>query len=120
MQRGLSSRQFINAINEDIKGEMRVLGTRFVDNAIDLCLSVEEKLKTSNTTNNYNPALKYPQTAYPSSSNQTHRPSPQNSYSNRTHPIIFLTYGEIRRISEKELQYKRERGLCLDVMIGRP
>nr|AEV42261.1 hypothetical protein [Beta vulgaris] len=115
----IAQAQFISKLKEEIKNEMRI----------------EEKLNRRGgrrweprPSNNYSPNTHTTPNSSQTFRTQTqtylppkHPAPPQSVFSSpsivspaktKTHIPIARPYGEIRRLSEKELQHKRERGLC--------
>lgn len=143
----IAQAQFVSKLKEEIKNEVRVMGPRSLDHAMELAVQIEEKLNhkpkkkweskvSSHSAHNpltyspkpsysakptypYNPSTQ-PHTSYnpfpaPShhSSTSINSPSSYTSPNKTQNPLpIAKPFGEIRRLSEKELQYKREHGLC--------
>lgn len=131
---------WFSGLKEDIKTEMTFIGPRSLDHAIELGVQIEAKLnfgpkKKWESKGSYaahigrvkpiipqfihkNPTNTYPyQTHLPSYSNSlVYSPKFQNStYLATKNPNsipVAKPFGDVRRLGEKELQYKRERGLC--------
>lgn len=120
--------QFLNGLKNEIRAEVRLLGPVSVDHAIELALMMEDKLCLGS---NYKGDWKGPGSGrsnfssglsnYSSNRSQTTYSSPAKT--NRSYAASTMTtcsspmpvawpVGEIRRLSEKELQAKREKGLC--------
>ncbi|XP_057252211.1 uncharacterized protein LOC130592079 [Beta vulgaris subsp. vulgaris] len=122
--------QFLNGLKKEIRAEVRVLGPRFLEQAMDLALKVEEKSK-------YFPSHRGNTGSYKSQGpfqNMVNRPSPstqltplaQNRNFNlpptQKNPSLpstshnphtqTRTFNRPRRLTETELQYRRENNLC--------
>ncbi|KAL2894117.1 Retrotransposon-derived protein PEG10 [Bienertia sinuspersici] len=123
--------QFVNGLKDDIKAEVRVLGPKTLDQAMDLAMKIEEKGRVGSNnpkwrgpgpnsykgTNSPNSNFTYPKTSAPSISPLSSYPpsvnsSPYYSYQRSLGNPATKPVGEVRRLSEKELQEKREKGLC--------
>lgn len=131
--------QFINGLKDDIRAEVRVMGPRSLDHAMDLAVKVEDKLQcgmrkraeTKGTGASYFSTMSYsPQSgnhSYSSFKSQASSISPSarslSSYSqgstnstestNRSpHSIPVARPVEVKRLSDKEFQLKREKGEC--------
>ena len=119
--------QFINGLKEEVRAEIRLLGPITLDHAMDLAAKVEEKLRIGpprkNTAQTQTfPFLKqnpkslntFPPSSYstnlPTSSQNQITPHPQNRTFTPTN--LNQKSGEIRRLTEREVQQKREKGLC--------
>lgn len=126
--------QFLNGLKEEIKVEVRLLGPKNLDNAMDLALMVEDKLRvgaskkseqrgghsvfnrgsytpsnvtvpsrgnfSNSTTGSVSP------TSYSQASSATSSPGGNRSF------ISGKSGGEVRRLSDAEMQVKRAKGLC--------
>lgn len=123
--------QFLNGLRDDIRAEVRLLGPLTVDHAMELAHMVEEKFKHSKQRGEMKTGLTtftkpFPYggssaLTSPRSSATSYTTSPK-SFSPRTYsgyaPSSISTAsspkpgGEIRRLSDKELQEKRSKGLC--------
>ncbi|KAJ9542106.1 hypothetical protein OSB04_028612 [Centaurea solstitialis] len=131
---------FINGLKTEIRAEVRVIGPITLDQAMDLAVRVEEKLKLgtgrkmevrTNSTGIGNFTNRSP--TAPSFSTTQGRYSFASSNLNSKFPVSTPvarplsttvpslgdsqktnngSIGEVRRLSDKELQQKRERGLC--------
>lgn len=127
--------QFINGLKNDIRAEVRVFGPRSLDHAMALALNVEETIRTIpirknetraysspygfgstttkvsttpvTTTNSsrFSPFSPSPSSPWPSSPSTT-RTNNQTPSSGST--ASSKVTGEVRRLSDKELQQKRE------------
>lgn len=126
--------QFLNGLKEEIKVEVRLLGPKNLDNAMDLALMVEDKLRVgaskrieqrsgqSVVSRSYNTPSSAVVSNRGSFSNYSTGSTSPSLYSqaSATSPSIgggrgFLSSkanGEIRRLSDAEMQLKREKGLC--------
>ena len=117
--------QFINGLKEEIRAEIRLLGPITLDHAMELAAKIEEKLRIGPSRKHSaqyqtSPFSKYnPKTlnTFPSSSYSTSLPiSTQNQITPQiktyTSTNIHHKPGEIRRLTEREVQQKREKGLC--------
>ncbi|KAL4557226.1 hypothetical protein LXL04_035399 [Taraxacum kok-saghyz] len=115
--------QFVNGLQTEIRAEVRLVGPQIVDHTMSLALKVEEKIRSQ-------PSRKLPssqwgntqkQTSTPSmitplkttfsfqtSTNPSTKPHTGNQFTGRTNSFG----GEIRRLTDKELQAKRDKGLC--------
>lgn len=120
--------QYINGLKEEIRADVRILNPQTLDHAMELSMRVEEKFRLGPKPKGFtNPSTW--KTPNPIQRAYTSPPfSPlQNTFSNKT-PITRNTpsqntttqnttattrpTGEVRRLSEKELKEKREKGLC--------
>lgn len=134
--------QFINGLESEIRAEVRVLGPRNLEHAMDLALKLEEKQRStaghrfesrSTTTATGSSGNFSPRTSPFQAVPNLNRLNPTTSISANQHGVplgqpttgtnvtnktevgvseVHKTGGEVRRLSEKELQSKRERGLC--------
>lgn len=122
--------QFLNGLKEEVKVEVRLLGPRNLDHVMDLALMVEDKLKiwsNKKTESRYSPSFRSLSSYAPSppfrSNGSTYSSgsvSPRTTVNSGmsmaltagSSPFPIKSKGEIRRLSDKELQSKRERGLC--------
>ncbi|KAL4567338.1 hypothetical protein LXL04_022921 [Taraxacum kok-saghyz] len=105
--------QFINGLKNEIRAEVRVMGPRSLDQAMELAVKIEDKV---------NPTLFRPTFAKStqSTTNLQNHSSSFSSSSSGTHPTVKPLFTgsyskpirETRRLSEKELQEKKDRGLC--------
>ena len=131
---------FLNGLREDIKTELRVQNPRDVDQAMDLAIRVEDRIRAGSAsrprpsyvtkpypphfnpnTNPHSSANPY-QPTYPAQSpsllsypGPSHAPHPNRSLPPNPTPRTQNTStipGAIRRSTDQELQHKRERGLC--------
>ena len=132
---------FLNGLREDIKTELRVQNPRDVDQAMDLAIRVEDRIRAGSVSRprpNYNPK---PFTTHPSPNTYPHLPNTSHSLNyptpSRQHQLTYPSPplqsqqtrftppnhntrppttsqnpGAIRRLTDQELQHKRERGLC--------
>lgn len=122
--------KFISGLKEGVKNELWVTGPRTLELAMDQAMRIEIKQRSMCRNNNLpyssigsvrsyqpNTISKFPTPAqsaystYSTASNTLTSPSKTQSTITRTLPIA-KPIGELRRLSEKELQFKRERGLC--------
>lgn len=104
---------FVNGLKKEIKAEIRILGPQTLDQAMDLAVKIEEKLNPSQIKSS------------------SGKPTVSTMWqSNRSNPLTFTQTGtqpanktiggggnskpikEIRRLTEKELQDKKDKGLC--------
>lgn len=133
----IAQAQFISKLKDDIKNELRILGPKSLDHAMDLAVQIEAKLSynpkkrwegrsfhSGSPTQLYTPSNHSQKSTYSSPSTHSvfstssvasphyHPNSTQPPRSTQSHIPIAKPVGEIRRLSDKELQYKRERGLC--------
>nr|ACY01928.1 hypothetical protein [Beta vulgaris] len=138
----IAQAQFVSKLKEEIKNEVRIMGPSSLDHAMELAVQVEEKLNhrpkkkweskassySAHNPNSYIPkptlsakptySFNYPTQTHNTPYNQFPAPSHHSSTSinspnkPKTTLPIAKPFGEIRRLSEKELQYKREHGLC--------
>lgn len=127
----LSLGQFLNRLREDIRAEVRLLSPLTVDHAMELAHMVEEKLKLTNPkgdgktglspitrpVSSWSPSvLTSPRSVAGSfvSSPKSFSPTAQSGYSQTgmSTESSPKPMGDIRRLSEKELQEKRAKGLC--------
>lgn len=127
MSEELSLGQFLNGLRDDIKSEVRLLCPLTVDHAMELAHMVEEKLKWGKgkgelrygMSSGYKPS-NYVGQLSPRSNSSSVAPSmksyttySQSRISTESSPIpVAKPMGEVRRLSEKELQDKRSKGLC--------
>lgn len=124
--------QFINGLKDDVKSEVRVLGSLNLDHAMELAIMVEEKLRSSVSRHTImtSSSLSYSGNFY-SSSPKSHSSVPSSSsrsvYSHSSSspfsfpsPTVRSTgslpvakpVGEFKRLNERELHLKREKGEC--------
>lgn len=122
--------QFINGLRDEIKTEVRVLGALNLEHAMELALKVEEKLRSGGTrkaygaglastfSGNFSSSSPKSQWSSPGSSrsvsvysSSSHSPSSQSPRSISGVPVA-KPLGDFRRLNDKELQAKRERGEC--------
>ncbi|XP_057251720.1 uncharacterized protein LOC104883522 isoform X2 [Beta vulgaris subsp. vulgaris] len=137
----IAQAQFVSKLKEEIKNEVRIMGPRSLDHAMELAIQIEEKLNhrpkkrwesKPGPLHSFNPATNSAKPTYsyhpPALPYHTQGTSPaQSQYSStsinspnsltsqnkpKTHLPIAKPFGEIRRLSEKELQFKRANGLC--------
>ena len=121
--------QFLNGLKKEIRAEVRVLGPRFLEQAMELALKVEEKSKYQPTPRpSYrNPTLSQNLMDRPNNTNTQITPITHNRFYNPTPTIqknTFIpstshnpkpqtrTFNRPRRLTESELQYRRENNLC--------
>lgn len=123
--------QFLNGLKEEIRVEVRLRGPRNLDQAMDLALMVEDKLRVgsrrkSDNKNSSSFLGKGGSTYYPFSEIFKGSPTAYSTGSVSPHTNISSGHslnsivgyptakpaGEVRRLSERELQIKREKGLC--------
>ncbi|KAL8135171.1 hypothetical protein AgCh_010001 [Apium graveolens] len=118
---------FLMGLREDIRAEVRLQGPMSVDQAMELAIMIKDKNRLNTvrkgdikgvlgSTRSF--SLEGSSTAKENFSSYSSPSKAPSSYSQS----IFSTahssvppakpMGEIRRLSEKELQYKREKGLC--------
>lgn len=123
--------QFINGLKADIKAEVRVLGPLNLDHAMELAVKVEEKLRTSasrkfaghtvsstNTGNSYASTF-HSQASFSGSGSRSMSVFSQSA-SSPSSPSVKNSggtsgakpLGEFRKLNDKELQAKREKGEC--------
>ncbi|XP_074349249.1 uncharacterized protein LOC141688990 [Apium graveolens] len=121
--------QFITGLKEDIKAEVRLLGPRSLDHAMDLSIKVEDKLRSG--LHLYGAGKRASSvSSYSGNSSYSFFKNNSSSYSPSTHTSSAFSHtssspsrgmgplpvarpvGEIKRLSEKELQSKREKGEC--------
>lgn len=121
--------QFIKGLKEEIRAEVRLFGPKSVDQAMELAGKAEDKLSKERRFgprsisakggfgqgNSYisgqGNSYAFPKTfqgsyVAPSTGGSVQSPKSMSSFSSNK-PM-----GEIRRLTEKELQNKREKGLC--------
>ncbi|KAL4591834.1 hypothetical protein LXL04_004807 [Taraxacum kok-saghyz] len=106
--------QFINGLKKEIRAEVRVMNPRSLDQAMELAIRIEDKINASSGRATY-------------SKNQTTTGfTPRNLLSTTTTATSGGAMGgrntttgwnpktgrEVRRLTEKELQDKKDRGLC--------
>lgn len=130
--------QFINGLKDEVKAEVRLLNPVNLDWAMDLAVRVEEKNRaggnkgngvrsTSLNTTKYTPnpsVSKSPYTLSTASNYSQPVSSPTKSWSSNasghlsnsnsqysSFPIA-RPMGEIRRLTERELQQKKQKGIC--------
>lgn len=125
----LSLGQFLNGLREDIRAEVRLLGPVTVDHAMELAHMVEDKIRCGKSRgevkSGFSPVTKvssgmgqsvsYPRSLYssPSSSPKSYSSYALSGVSTGSNPSPGTKpRGELRRLSEKELQDKRAKGLC--------
>lgn len=121
----ITTGQYINGLKEEIRAEVRILAPSTLELAMDLSMRIEEKLNLSpkhkspahqpiwrqpNTNLRPNPNT-IPTITTSLTTNHLNPPTP-TTYPNRNANTNHKTTGEIRRLTERELQQKRERGLC--------
>ncbi|XP_074377189.1 uncharacterized protein LOC141718709 [Apium graveolens] len=121
--------QFLIGLRNDIRAEVRFQGPISVDQAMELAIMVEDKLRVSSgkkrdikggigSTRTYSyggTSVSSPKSMYGAYSSPTKTFStyfPSNTSTANTQFPVAKPVGEIRRLSEKELQYKWEKGLC--------
>lgn len=98
---------FINGLKPKIKVEVRILEPRNLGRAMDLAQKIEEKLwviKTHKATNGFQ------RTEGPLRDRGPYLEASKTHYGEK--PATARFSGEVRRLSDSELQRKRERGLC--------
>lgn len=127
----LSLGQFLNGLREDIKAEVRLLCPLTVDHAMELAHMVEDKMRVSKTKGDFKGGMSQsmksgfsfgvsPTTSPRSFSNslvsspKSNSPSTQSNYSQSVVSTGSSPkpMGNVRRLSDKELQEKRAKGLC--------
>lgn len=142
----IASGNFLNGLGlkPTIKVEVRLLGSRNLDHAIELAIMGEDKIWLGHTEKKKGgpsvikqqsiPYYQPKNSAYSSNTYQnsftTLNPTltlnhvPQNRqlaltpYNPKT-TTPSPTQGGVRRLSEKEIQYRRENGLCFSVVNGK-
>ncbi|XP_017233746.1 uncharacterized protein LOC108207825 [Daucus carota subsp. sativus] len=123
---------FVNGLKEDIKAEVRVLNPLNLEQAMELAVRIEEKQRV---TNSRKPNLSFIKTSAAVSSAKglsgvgsyvaplastpgTIRswgpasPESQGSVQSPQSVVSSKRSGEVKRLTEKELQEKRAKGLC--------
>lgn len=135
----IAQAQFTSKLKEEIRNELRVLGPKSLDHAMELAVQIETKLSltqpkrrweprnfnSNSSTHSYTPSIysnsqKSHFSSHPAQTHFSNTSASSPAYSTQStaqtrnlNPLpIAKPFGEIRRLSEKELQYKRERGLC--------
>ena len=122
----LSLGQFLNGLREDIRAEVRILGPLTVDHAMELAHMVEDKLNVGKQKwenklalnplvkpNNYMGQSTLSPRSYNSPSLKSYSNYSPSGISTGSSPLpVTKPMGELRRLSEKELQDKRAKGLC--------
>lgn len=125
--------QFITGLKEEIKAEVRLLNPVSLEQAMELAVRVEEKQRVANgrkqgfgsiRTGSYSIYSKNSTPITPYSYGPSHSPT-QNRQGGPHFPEsqgsvqspksvsqITKAVGEVRRLTEKELQEKRAKGLC--------
>nr|KAJ0228165.1 hypothetical protein LSAT_V11C100046520 [Lactuca sativa] len=115
---------FINGLQEEIRSEVQLLSPISVEQAMTLAIKVERKLNsqlhrksslstvtprtnTSGTLSGTPLITPLKTTYFPPRSSTVPTHTPAVSIKNPSKPG-----GEVRRLSDKELQYKRSKGLC--------
>lgn len=129
--------QFLNGLKKEIRAEVRLLGPKSLEQAMELAIKVEDKTKTTqpkrlglrspnqnssfglgrpNSTPSHLQPLQTKTNPNPlnttltrTSSNTVTQPLP--SKHNPTNQNLRVG-GGVRRLSDQELQYRRENGLC--------
>lgn len=122
--------KFISGLKEGVKNELWVTGPRNLELAMDQALRIDNKQKAlgrnlSYSQNSWGTAKSYHPTSFskpatPAQSNYSTYSTASNTLSpNKSSPNLIAKtlpiakpLGELRRLSEKDLQYKREKGLC--------
>lgn len=124
---------FVNGLKEEIKAEVRLMNPVSLEHAMELAVQVEEKHKvisykklglSSIKTGSYSGYSKGASTVSPSSayvsasppnsrSWGTHSPESQASVRSTMSTVSTAqTGGDVKRLTDKELQEKRAKGLC--------
>ena len=121
---------FIKGLDPDLRAEVHLHGPRSLDHAMDLAVKAEEKAKWAEIKKRRGPVGSYRLASnvgpYNSMSfNKSGTSSAGGSYTNSmagshsisspksTHPMpVARPISEIKRLSEREVQAKREKGLC--------
>lgn len=132
---------FLNGLKPNIRAEVRLLWPRNLDHAMDLAIMAEDKLRVGHlSASKAGPSFTKPQPTsyYPSPTTKppapyqnpnttiTYPPITHNTHQNITNPNRQLTLtpfipkptniptnqGGVRRLSDKELQHRRENDLC--------
>ena len=123
--------QFLNGLKPELKAEVRVLGPLTLDHAMELAVKVEEKLKQNSAkrspVSGFSPHYSTPSHSTGTKSHIANSSvvvssvsSGSPTVSSASSPGTNMTGrassakpgGEFRRLSEKELQVKREKGEC--------
>lgn len=132
--------QYINGLKDEIKAELRLLGPRNLDHAMDLSIKIEEKLHWGMDAHSRNKGTSFftgTKATYgpfsQASASQVHseHKSTGGSYSSTRSPTIVSNQsgsamssinlnqipvakpvGKIQRWSDKEWKSRREKGLC--------
>ncbi|XP_063950102.1 uncharacterized protein LOC135152878, partial [Daucus carota subsp. sativus] len=114
--------QFLNGLKDEVRVEVRLLGPKNLDQAMDLAMMVEDKLRIGGQKRDTTRAW-----AMASSKSSFSQLAPSQSFktTNSTYSTGSVSprvpgssgasiggSGEVRRLSDKELQLKREKGLC--------
>ncbi|XP_063950432.1 uncharacterized protein LOC135152943 [Daucus carota subsp. sativus] len=119
---------FINGLKEEITAEVRLLHPVSLEHAMETAVRVEEKhrvtrapklnlstIKTGSFTYSKGTSVQAPYSIVPPSSPMPSRTwssaASQTSVQSPTSPAT-KTVGEVRRLTDKELQEKRAKGLC--------
>lgn len=123
---------FINGLKEDIKAEVRLLNPLCLEQAMEQAVRVEEKLKISSyrrtglssiKTGTFSMSGSGVSAVPPYSGFNSTSPTMSKAWSSRSSvtqasvsspkpAAMATTVGEIKRLTERELQEKRAKGLC--------
>lgn len=122
--------QYLTGLKEDVKAEVRLLGPRSLDHAMDLSVKVEEKLRAGPNVkragsfmsshlgnSNFSSFKSQNSSVSPSTSTSSvishtsSSPSMTPARTGNTLPVA-KPIGAVRKLSDKELQAKRAKGEC--------
>lgn len=121
---GIIVGQFLNGLNDEIRSEVQILSPMSVENAMTLAIKIEQKLQSQlKRKPQPSPVTQRTNTIRSISGTPLITPIKTTFYSSKgtTLPPIHTTMnqsvrnrvsGEVRRLTDKELQHKKERGLC--------
>lgn len=125
--------QFLNGLKEDVKAEVRMLNPLSLEQAMELALRVEEKNKATRWRK---PSFGFVRTRSYAFSTRSSIPTAGQTFGNQTSPNSVRSWvtgigdsvssvnmanssglsnkstTEVKRLTEKELQEKRSKGLC--------
>ncbi|XP_074328452.1 uncharacterized protein LOC141666362 [Apium graveolens] len=122
--------QYLAGLKDDVKAEVRLLGPRSLDHAMDLSVKVEEKLRAGpnvkragsfmsshSGSSNFSSFKSQNMSVSPSTrtssivSHTSSSPSMTPTHTSSTFPVA-KPIGAVRKLSDKELQAKRAKGEC--------
>lgn len=114
--------QFLNGLKDEIRAEVRLLGPLTVDHAMELAHMVEDKLKLTKVRGEVRSGFTQigkPNTSQGSSlGSSSYSPksfssfSPSGASTGSSPAVVTKVSGDVRKLSDKELQDKRAKGLC--------